>query len=147
MIFQGMDSWSLKVLVPVIKNKILTFLLKWSKGVEHTHSLIFRSVFQSRATDPNSAANWSTLRTSAALLLNFVESPGNPAINIYFIRLTNTCDDNKPCCNLVCGYSRNFNKKMDTTCNMHRKTIHAYKISVWKCQGKRPHHSRWPDNI
>jgi hypothetical protein len=35
----------------------LTFLLKWSKGVEHTHSLIFRSVFQSRATDANSAAN------------------------------------------------------------------------------------------
>jgi len=82
-----MNSWNVKIWVPIIIEKSLTFLLKWSKGVEHTHSLMFRSVFQSRATDPNSAASCSTLIISVALLLSLVESPGNPAINIYFIQL------------------------------------------------------------
>lgn len=61
------------------------FLLKWSKGVEHTHSLIFRSVFQSSATDPNSVASCSTLIISVALLHNLVESPGNPLLEEWCI--------------------------------------------------------------
>lgn len=85
-----------------LKIKSLTFLLKWSKGVEHAHSLIFRSVFQSRATEPNSAANCSTLKTPAALLLNFVESARNPVISIYFIQVTNRSHDSVPG-NLVHG--------------------------------------------
>lgn len=41
-----------------------TFLVKWSKGVEHPHSLMFRSVFQSSATDSKSLPISSTADSS-----------------------------------------------------------------------------------
>jgi len=119
-----MDSWNVKIWVTTIIEKSLTFLLKWSKGVEHTHSLMLRSVFQSSATDPNSAASCSTLVISVALLPSLVASPGKPAVNIYFIQPINIM-----IAHLVIWFVVNW-QMTNGECQIMRRTRHAL------CMGK-----------